>query len=463
MDVLRATLLHREAQARRRVIEAYWVGLGEFHPLSLHSIATNHGTEASPWLVYRGAVVDCTQWQHFHPGGKLSITSLAGCDCTLDFDRIHSKNAVNRVNEYTIGKVYVHPSAVPATFNSAAESMMQINQQLTHHAATVARSEASPAAAAAAPQSESAAIEDATTRLSKLTALAATLSRPPVDEAFMGTPISRTESGDAAVASTAPSRVIDARSTIPTIIGKVVSVDDLGSRIKAVTIETPRSLEVYPGGHISVLIGPLGEASRPYSPVHFDGARFTIIVKLYPGPSLGGTYLHALRPGDAVTLRGPHMPAFVLRNHVENTTRPVHLVLIAGGTGVAPILNIARAALRRAPEIVEHVSVLVSFRNRDDAMLVKEVELLHDGKRCRVTLCYTRDPDAVRVPRPPNMPQLRGQRVNTALIQSVMAGFARGGERRVAVVCGPPDMNVALPPALVTELGLDKADVHCLG
>src|SRR6185369_9384994 len=85
---------------------------------------------------------------------------------------------------------------------------------------------------------------------------------------------------------------------------------------------------------------------RPYSFCRIDrrAAEIELIVKPL-GP--GGEWIAERRPGDAVDLLGPLGTAFVVRQKTRN------LLLVAGGTGIAPMRVIAeQEATRRNVTLV---------------------------------------------------------------------------------------------------------------
>ena len=76
------------------------------------------------------------------------------------------------------------------------------------------------------------------------------------------------------------------------------------------------------------------------------------------------TYLSGLRVGDDVELRGPHL-GFDLHARLGGSDK---VVFLAGGTGIAPALQVVRALLdRKAETALKHPSVSIIWANRKRA------------------------------------------------------------------------------------------------
>jgi len=66
-----------------------------------------HNTEEDCWIVVKDRVYDCTEYLELHPGGIDSITINAGADATEDFVAIHSTKATKMLEKYYIGDLDV--------------------------------------------------------------------------------------------------------------------------------------------------------------------------------------------------------------------------------------------------------------------------------------------------------------------------------------------------------------------
>lgn len=70
-----------------------------------------HKDDHSPWIIVDNKVYDCTDYLELHPGGADSILINAGADSTEDFNAIHSTKAHKILEKYNIGEV--DPDSLP--------------------------------------------------------------------------------------------------------------------------------------------------------------------------------------------------------------------------------------------------------------------------------------------------------------------------------------------------------------
>lgn len=113
-------------------------------------------------------------------------------------------------------------------------------------------------------------------------------------------------------------------------------------------------------------LSTLGSSSSP-ADGNEDELRF--LIRRVDGGEMS-TYLSKLRVGDAVWLRGPHL-GFDVERRLGDAGRRV--VFVAGGTGIAPALQVARRVLDVGGEGGEAeekptVSILWANRRADDAL-----------------------------------------------------------------------------------------------
>ena len=122
------------------------------------------------------------------------------------------------------------------------------------------------------------------------------------------------------------------------IDARVVSLERVAADVARILLEPEEPFAFRPGQYLDVL-HPSG-AARSYSiaslPAH--GA-LELHVRLVPGGLVSG-WMHALEEGRRVRVRGPFGQCF----HVADDARK-KLLLVGAGTGLAPLLGIARDAL----------------------------------------------------------------------------------------------------------------------
>ncbi|WP_435118508.1 benzoate 1,2-dioxygenase electron transfer component BenC [Amycolatopsis thermoflava] len=129
-----------------------------------------------------------------------------------------------------------------------------------------------------------------------------------------------------------------AKTQAATYSATLTGLDRLSPTTFALTLETPDrdKLAFLPGQYVNIEVPGTGQ-TRSYSFSNApDDKELTFLVKLTPGGLMSDYLTGRAAPGDELRFTGPN-GSFFLRE----TERPV--LLLAGGTGLAPILSILRA------------------------------------------------------------------------------------------------------------------------
>jgi len=213
----------------------------------------------------------------------------------------------------------------------------------------------------------------------------------------------------------------------------VVGVSPETPRVKTISFDVPGWPGHRAGQHVDVrLTADDGyQAQRSYSIGSApDGARLELtVVRIDDGevsPYLAGE----LRPGDQIELRGPVGGYFVWE---PSDGGP--LLLVAGGSGVVPLMAMIR--LRAALGSDVDTRLLFSSRTWDDVIYRDELERLQgDGLSVVHTLTGAQPPGWTGYAR----------RVDAAMLAEVGPGPA---QRPRVYVCGPTPFVEAVASALV--------------
>jgi ferredoxin-NADP reductase len=161
------------------------------------------------------------------------------------------------------------------------------------------------------------------------------------------------------------------------------------------------------------------------------GSRVELTVQRVPGGEVSGYLVDEVRAGDQIELRGPVGGYFVWR---PEWTDPV--LLLAGGSGVVPLMAMARA--RAAAAATAPMRLVYSVRRPEDALYTAELRRRTLGDGLVVRYVYTRAA-------PPGWP-VRPGRVDAALLAD--AGWpADAGP--LCYVCGPTAFVEAMADLLV--------------
>ncbi|CAI5994804.1 unnamed protein product, partial [Closterium sp. NIES-64] len=358
-----------------------------------------HADESSPWIVVHGRVYDCTKFLKDHPGGSESITINAGTDVTEEFDAIHSEKAKKMLEEYYIGDV-------------AGEG-----------------EEEGPSAAAA------------------VTVPAATPAPTPL-------PASPT-----ALHPT----TLDPKKRISVPLLSKVSLSPDVRRFRFALPSANHILGLPVGKHLFVCAKVGGKlVMRAYTPTTSDEdgvGYFDLVVKVYfkgvvpqfPDGGVMSQHLESLSVGDTIEIKGP-------LGHIEYLGRGKFLVsgeekqgkklaMLAGGTGITPIYQVAKAILAD-PEDKTEMWVLFGNRSVADVLLQDEMDRWVEQYPGRFHVWYT-----ICEPVP------EGWKYGIGFVTAAMANerLPRGGEDSLALMCGPPPMIRAMTP-LLEGMGYSTAE-----
>ncbi|XP_076861207.1 NADH-cytochrome b5 reductase 3 [Brachyhypopomus gauderio] len=188
---------------------------------------------------------------------------------------------------------------------------------------------------------------------------------------------------------------------------------------------------------------------RPYTPVSSDDDKgfVDLVVKIYyknthPKFPEGGKmsqYLESLRIGDTIDFRGPsgllvYKGKGVFEVRADKKSPPViknakHVGMIAGGTGVTPMLQIIRAIMKD-PQDRTICYLLFANQSEKDILLRPELEELQTNNQDRFKLWYTLD----KVPDDWEYSQ------GFISEQMVRDHLPPPGDDTLILMCGPPPM-----------------------
>ena len=175
-------------------------------------------------------------------------------------------------------------------------------------------------------------------------------------------------------------------------VARVVEVRDETPRARTLVLDVPQWPGHRAGQHVDIrLVAEDGyQAQRSYSIASppGDGMVALTVERLEDGevsPYLVGE----LRPGDGLEVRGPIGGYFVWNGPPG---RP--LLLVAGGSGVVPLMAMLRhhARAEASARATVPVRLLYSARTHEDVIYRAELERLADPPLVEVVLTFTRSP-----------------------------------------------------------------------
>ncbi|KAK6126226.1 hypothetical protein DH2020_040024 [Rehmannia glutinosa] len=162
---------------------------------------------------------------------------------------------------------------------------------------------------------------------------------------------------------------------------------------------------------------------RPYTPISDPEAKgyFDLLIKVYPEGKMS-QHFASLKPGDVVEVKGP------IEKLRYSPNMKKHIGMIAGGTGITPMLQIIDAILKN-PDDHTQVSLLYANVSPDDILLKKKLDVL-SASNPNLKIFYTVDN--------PTKDWLGGK----GYISKDMAvkGLPGPSDDTLILVCGPPGM-----------------------
>ena len=132
---------------------------------------------------------------------------------------------------------------------------------------------------------------------------------------------------------------------------------------------------------------------RSYTPISSDEDRgyFDLMIKAYPTGNIS-KHMASLNIGDTMKVKGPKGAMVYTPNMVR------HLGMIAGGTGVTPMLQVIRAIVRGRPRNGGNdrtkVDLIFANVNPEDILLREEIDTLaREDEDFRVHYVLNNPPD----------------------------------------------------------------------
>ncbi|GAA5979103.1 hypothetical protein JCM11641_004974 [Rhodosporidiobolus odoratus] len=188
------------------------------------------------------------------------------------------------------------------------------------------------------------------------------------------------------------------------------------------------------GQHVSVSANIEGKLiQRSYTPTSSDDdvGFFDLLIKSYPTGNIS-KHFSSLKVGDYVDVKGPKGQMRYGPGFAKN------IGMIAGGTGITPMLQIIRAALKNTKDTT-HLSLIYANVSEEDILLKSQLDELAAAHPKRFSIYYVLN-------NPPSGWEGGVGFVTTEMIKERMAPFHP--EDAKMLLCGPPPMMAAMKKSL---------------
>ncbi|KAF2820490.1 ferredoxin reductase-like protein [Ophiobolus disseminans] len=198
------------------------------------------------------------------------------------------------------------------------------------------------------------------------------------------------------------------------------------------------------GQHISLgatIEGQPKEVVRSYTPISSDEDKghFDLLIKSYPTGNIS-KHVAGLQVGQTMRVKGPKGAMVYTSNMVR------HFGMIAGGTGITPMLQVVKAIIRgRAKGDLTEVDLIFANVNPEDILLKEDLDALA-AKDSKFRVHYVLN----------NPPEKWNGGVGFVTADMIKEKLPAPASDVKILVCGPPPMVAAMKKA--TEgLGYAKA------
>jgi cytochrome-b5 reductase len=199
------------------------------------------------------------------------------------------------------------------------------------------------------------------------------------------------------------------------------------------------------GQHISLAATPAGvekEVVRSYTPITSDEEKGYVdfMIKSYPQGNIS-KHMSTLKIGDTMKFKGPKGAMVYTPNMCT------HIGMIAGGTGITPMLQVVRAISRGRPLDKTKVDLIFANVKPEDILLKEDLDrLAREDANFNVYYVLNEPPAGW------------DGGVGFVTADMIKAKLPAPGPDMKIMVCGPPPMVAAIKKA-TESLGYEKARV----
>ncbi|KAM7268913.1 hypothetical protein ACFE04_011079 [Oxalis oulophora] len=162
---------------------------------------------------------------------------------------------------------------------------------------------------------------------------------------------------------------------------------------------------------------------RPYTPISDPDSKghFDLLIKVYPEGKMS-QHFASLKPGDVLEVKGP------IEKLRYSPNMKKHIGMIAGGSGITPMLQVIEAILKN-PDDITQVDLIYANISPDDILLKQKLDSLASSHP-NFNVFYTVD----------NPTKVWKGGKGYISKDMVVKGLPRPSEDTLILVCGPPGL-----------------------
>lgn len=200
-----------------------------------------------------------------------------------------------------------------------------------------------------------------------------------------------------------------------------------------------------PGQYLTLRASVGGQELRRSYSICSD-RRLKVGIRRVDGGAFSGWVHEQLKVGDVVESYPPQGRFVMPPARAEGR----HVLFIAGGSGITPILSLLTALLEREP--ASRATLIYANRRTASTMFKEELEDLKNRFMTRLSLHLIFSREAVDAP-------LYGGRLDAGKLSAFLAGPVPAADVDAAFVCGPFEMNDQAEAALLGA-GVPSERIH---
>jgi propane monooxygenase reductase subunit len=224
---------------------------------------------------------------------------------------------------------------------------------------------------------------------------------------------------------------------------RVTAIERLTADIRGLQIELEQPFKFWAGQYVDITL-PESGLVRSYSMANPPGgASLDFIIKIYPDGAFSSALDQRLKVGDKLQIKGPYGICF------RHENRPGRMILVGGGSGMAPLWSIANDLARSGER--RPLTFFYGARTRSDLFYLDRIDSI-----------AAKLPEFRFVPALSHEPPGTDWAGESGFVHEVVARHLSGqilDSDAEAYCCGPPPMIEAAVPVLQVS-GVEPERIH---